>query len=132
MLLTLSSELCTVQDRFKTPSKFTNRLTFPIAIDELMKGGTNYYVQLEGISIKPWPTKTVLICCNLCEYQPCGKDMVNALSMVYGEDKFTKPKVPARMGQTEEIMIEINTLGDVGVKINSVTVQLSLLSAETN
>ena len=128
MLLTLSSELCTIDDQFKSPNKFSNRLLFPIVITEDVNGGPNYNVKLEGIHINPWPSKPVLICINLCEPQPCGKTMVNAVSMIYEEGKFTKPKVPAKLGQEQEIIIEVITLDGISVNAKSVSVQLSLLS----
>ena len=123
MLLTLSSELCTASDILKSPSKFSNRLPFPLIISE----GSNYNVKLEGISINPWPTKPVLICADICEKQPCGKNMMNCLAMAYKNGKFTQPKVPTKLGQTQEIVIEVKTLDDIFMHLKSVTLQLSLL-----
>lgn len=125
MLLTLSSKLCTVNDHFRSPNKFSNQLPFPLVIN--VNGGPNYYVKLEGIAMDPWPDKPVLICVNLCEPQPCGKTMVNAVSMIYGKNKFTQPKVPAKLGETQNILIEVNTVDDIAVTFKSVTLQLSLL-----
>ena len=130
MLLTLSSDLCTGQDQFKKPTKFSNRLLFPISIDEHVNGGPNYNVKLEGISINPWPTKPVLINCNLCEPQPCGKSLVNAVSMIYEKGKFTQPKVPAKLGEVQEILIVLSTVKGETIDATSVTVQLSLLPNE--
>ena len=130
MPLTLSSKLCTANDQFKKPLQFSNRLPFEISIDEHIKGGPSYWIQMEGISIDPWPNKPVMITCNLCEVQPAGKDFVNMLSMVYGKEKFTQPKVPALLGIKQEIMIEVKTFDNVNVDTNSVTLQLSLLPIE--
>jgi len=136
MVLTVSSDLCTTQDLFKKPSHFSNRLTVPITISyDDAKGGPNYNIQLEGIAIYPpiFPNgaKPILVTCNLCDVQPCGKSFTNMLSMVYGNEKFTRPKVPARLGKTEEIIIEIKTINNNDVNnLTSVSVQLSLVPAE--
>ena len=127
MLLTLSSELCTSNDRFRNPNKFSNHLPFPIVISEHVNGGPNYYLKLEGISIDPWPTKPVLICVSLCEPQPCGMSMLKSVSMIYEKGKFTQPKVPAKLGESQEIVIEVITVEDIAVPVRSVTLQLSLL-----
>ncbi len=75
----------------------------------------------------PWPTKPVLICVDLCEPQPVGKTMVNALSMIYGKGKFTQPKVPAKFGEPQEIVIEVINVEESDVKVKSVALQLSVL-----
>ncbi len=123
MLLTLSSKICTTDDRFRSPKKFSNRLPFPLIIN----GDSKYYVKLDGIHIDPWPTKPVLICADLCEPQPVSKTMVNALSMIYEKGKFTQPKVPAKFGEMQEIVIEVITVEEPDVIVKSITLQLSLL-----
>ena len=122
MLFTLSSKLCTVNDQLRKPNKFSNHLAFPIVINR--HEGPDYYVKLEGIDIDPWPTEAVLINVSLCERQLCGK---KTLSMVYEKGKFSQPKVPATQGETQDIVIEVNTVDDSAVKFKYVTLQLSVL-----
>ena len=57
--------------------------------------------------------------------------MLKSVSMIYGKNKFTQPKVPAKLGESQEIVIEVNTVEDFDVAVRFVTLQLSLLPAES-
>ena len=129
MLITLSNEPCDDLDRHQKPSHFTNRLPLVITTpNEPMKEiGSEYYIRLEGISVQPWPNKPLIICCSLCDQQLFGQTFEKVLGLTYGPQKFTKPKVPTRMGRSDEIEIELKSIdGETINNIESVTVQLSI------
>ena len=128
MLITVSSEFCDNLDRQKKPSHFTNRLPLVITADEPMKETVSlYYVRLEGIAIQPWPSKTLIICCSLCDQQLFGQTFEKVLALTYGLQKFTRPKVQTQIGRSDEIEIELKSIdGEIINNIESVTVQLSI------
>lgn len=127
MLFTVSNAACDNTNKFTDATHFTNRLPFTIVTDEFMKHGQPiHYIRLEGISINPWPNKTLLICCNFCERQPYGQNMQNVLAMTYGVEKFTRPRVPVQKVRSREIEIELKSIDGTPINADTVTVQLSI------
>lgn len=120
MLVTVSNKVCTDLDKHSSPTNFTNRLPFVIVTD------TTYSIRLIGISIQPWPETPFLVCCNLCEQQPIAQTFANVLSMTYGNEKFSRPRVPARTGRYEEVEIELVSISGEPIVVESVTAQLTI------
>lgn len=128
MLITVANTLCSVLDTYQSATHFNNRLPLTIEINEPIDEILNYFVRLEGITVLPWPEIPFLVCCNFCDTQPCGGQYFeNTLSLVYGKEKFTRPKVIARMDRFSEVEIQLKAInGETIEPIEKTVIQFSL------